>query len=232
MKIDVLTLFPEMFTPVVGSSILKRAVERDLLSVKLTNIRDFAYDKHRVVDDYPYGGGAGMVMKPEPIVLAVESVLAEAKVKPRVILMSPAGAVFDQNTARRLASLEHLVFICGHYEGIDERVREFVVDEELSIGDYVLTGGELPAMVIIDAVARLQPGVLGCFESSVEESFGESGLLEYPQYTRPREFRGSVVPEVLLSGNHKEISKWRLEQARKRTLERRPDLIKHPGKGG
>lgn len=232
MRIDVLTLFPEMFVPVTTSSILKRANEKGLLEVHLTNIRDYAFDKHRVVDDYPFGGGAGMVMKAEPIVLAVEDVLQRARgagvVKSRVILMSPAGAVFKQARAQELSQFEHLVFICGHYEGIDFRVNQLVVDEEISIGDYVLTGGELPAMVVIDCVARLLPGVLGSDESSAEESFSEEGLLEYPHYTRPREFRGLSVPEVLLSGNHKEITKWRRGCSLKRTIERRPDLVRGP----
>jgi len=231
MIIDILTLFPEMFVPITTSSILKRALVRDLLEVNLTNIRDFAYSKHRVVDDYPYGGGAGMVMKPEPIVLAVESVLARAKdkgvTKSHVILMSPGGAVYKQHTAERLARLEHLVFICGHYEGVDERVTKLVVDEEISIGDYVLTGGELPAMVVVDSLARLIPGVLGSNESSLDESF-QGNLLEYPQYTRPREFRGLSVPDVLLAGNHKEIAAWRRGQSLHKTKERRADLLEEP----
>ena len=231
MIVDILTLFPEMFAPVTTSSILKRAVARKILDVNLTNIRDYAYCKHRVVDDYPFGGGAGMVMKPEPIVLAVESALERARargvVNSRVILMSPAGKTYNQAAATRLSTSEHLVFICGHYEGVDERVSQLVVDEEISIGDYVLTGGELPAMVVVDSVARLLPGVLGSDESSLDESFTAS-LLEYPQYTRPREFRGITVPEVLLSGNHKEIAKWRRTQSLQRTLARRKDLVSKP----
>lgn len=221
-----------MFVPVTTSSILKRANEQGLLEVHLTNIRNFAFDKHRVVDDYPFGGGAGMVMKPEPIVLAVEDVLRRARDagvdKSRIILMSPAGAAFKQARAVELSHYEHLVFICGHYEGIDFRVNQLVVDEEISIGDYVLTGGELPAMVVIDCVARLTPGVLGSDESSAEESFSAEGLLEYPQYTRPREFRGLSVPEVLLSGHHQEITKWRRGCSLKRTIDKRPDLLKGP----
>lgn len=231
MIIDILTLFPEMFAPITTSSILKRAVEKGLVDVRLTDIRDFAFSKHRVVDDTPFGGGAGMVMKPEPIVLAVESVLERARqsgiLASRVILMSPAGSVYTQSTAVRLSTCAHLIFVCGHYEGIDERVSQLVVDEEISVGDYVLTGGELPAMIVVDSVARLLPGVLGCDESSVDESFSVGGL-EYPQYTRPREYRGLVVPDILLSGNHKEIAKWRRGQSLKRTLDRRPDLITGP----
>ena len=231
MIIDILTLFPEMFVPVTSSSILKRAVTRGILEVNLTNIRDFAYCKHRIVDDYPFGGGAGMVMKPEPITLAVESVIARARerglVSTRVVLMSPAGSTYKQETAARLSQCEHLVFICGHYEGVDERVSQLVVDEEISIGDYVLTGGELPAMVVVDSVARLLPGVLGSDESSIEESFS-ANLLEYPQYTRPREFRGMAVPDILLSGNHKEIAKWRRSKSLQRTLARRSDLLSQP----
>ena len=204
---------------------------RGILEVNLTNIRDFAYCKHRIVDDSPFGGGAGMVMKPEPIVLAVESAMARAQargvVNTRVVLMSPAGNPYKQETSARLSQYEHLVFICGHYEGVDERVSQLVVDEEISIGDYVLTGGELPAMVVVDSVARLIPGVLGSDDSSLDESFA-ANLLEYPQYTRPREFRGVSVPEVLLSGNHKEIAKWRRGQSLQRTLARRSDLLCEP----
>jgi tRNA (guanine37-N1)-methyltransferase len=229
MRIDVLTLFPEMFGPVIGASILKRAKERQLLSVNVTNIRDYAFDKHSVVDDYPFGGGAGMVLKAEPVALAVEDVVSRARssglARTRIILMSPQGQVFKQDVARRLAQEDHLVLICGHYEGVDERVVELLVDEEISVGDYVLTGGEIPAMVVMDSVGRLLPGVLGCAASSEEESFSEANLLEYPQYTRPREFRGLAVPPVLLSGNHAEIAKWRRGQSLKRTALRRPDLF-------
>lgn len=229
MRIDILSLFPEMFIPIIGSSILKRAQEKALVEINLHQIRDYAYDKHRVVDDYPFGGGAGMVLKVEPVVLAVEDVIAQAKREgydgSRVILLTPGGRVFKQELASELACTPHLVLICGHYEGVDERVVQLVVDEELSIGDYVLTGGEIPAMAIMDSVVRLLPGVLGSDHSSVEESFSAEGLLEYPQYTRPREFRNLPVPEVLLSGNHKDISRWRRGKALYRTMQRRPELL-------
>ncbi|MBS3938013.1 MAG: tRNA (guanosine(37)-N1)-methyltransferase TrmD [Peptococcaceae bacterium] len=229
MRVDVLTLFPEMFVPVIGASMLKIAAEKGLLTVSISNIRDFAYSKHRVVDDTPFGGGAGMVMKPEPLVIAVENALAEGgpmePTQRRVILMTPAGKIFSQAKAVELANLRHLVLICGHYEGIDQRVVDLVVDEELSIGDYVLTGGELPAMVVIDCVARLLPGVLGSELSARDETFAGDGWLEYPHYTRPREFRGRLVPEVLLSGDHARIARWRRGQSIKRTQARRPDLI-------
>ncbi len=222
MRIDVLTLFPEMFGGPLGHSILKRAIERGVLDVGLTNPRDFTTDRHRTVDDAPYGGGPGMVMKPGPLFAAVEAV---ARPGSRVVLLSPRGRVFTQAVARELAEGDHLVLICGHYEGVDERVREHLATDELSIGDYVLTGGELAAMVIVDAVARLLPGVLGDEGSSADESHSD-GLLEYPQYTRPRLFRGWPVPEVLLSGNHALIERWRRRQALLTTALRRPDLIR------
>lgn len=226
MKIDILTLFPEMFDGPFGASIIKRAREKGLLDIRTINIRDFARDKHRITDDYPFGGGAGMVMKPEPITEALESIVRRDGNQPKtVILMSPQGEVFSQKTAVELAQLPHIVFICGHYEGIDERVRESVVSREISIGDYVLTGGELPCMVVVDALARMIPGVLGEEESAVKDSFYD-GLLEYPQYTRPREYRGLKVPEILLSGDHGRIARWRRQQSLKRTLERRPDILK------
>jgi len=226
MKIDILTLFPEMFDGPFGASIIKRAREKGLLDIITTNIRDFARDKHRITDDYPFGGGAGMVMKPEPITEAFDAIIKrENKAPETVILLSPQGEVFNQQMAIGLSRLRHIVFVCGHYEGIDERVRESVVDREISIGDYVLTGGELPCMVIVDAVARMIPGVLGEEESAVKDSFYD-GLLEYPQYTRPREYRGLKVPEILLSGDHGKIARWRRQQSLKRTLERRPDLLK------
>lgn len=221
MRIDILTLFPGMFRGPFEESIIKRAVERGLLEIGIHNIRDFAPGRHRVADDYPYGGGAGMVMKPEPVFAAVEAV---RRPDSRVILMTPQGRLFTQSTAQDLSRLDHLVLLCGHYEGVDERVRDHLVDDELSIGDYVLTGGELPAMVVVDAVARLVPGVLGAGESAVEESFA-AGLLEYPHYTRPPDFRGWRVPQVLLSGNHARISRWRREQSLLRTLRRRPELL-------
>ena len=221
MKIDVLTLFPGMFPGPLDESIIKRAFESGRLRLGIRDLRDFTHDRHRKVDDRPFGGGPGMLMKPEPMFEAVEALRGE---KTRVILTSPAGRPFRQGIARELAAEEHLLLICGSYEGFDERVRECLADDELSIGDYVLTNGALPAMVIIDSVTRLLPGVLGDDESSVDESFSD-GLLEYPQYTRPAEFRGMNVPEVLLSGDHAAIERWRREQARLRTGQRRPDLL-------
>ncbi|HTL74012.1 MAG TPA: tRNA (guanosine(37)-N1)-methyltransferase TrmD [bacterium] len=221
MKIDVLTLFPAMFAGPLDESIIMRARKKGLLDLKIHQLRDWTHDRHRTVDDKPFGGGPGMLMKPEPLFEAVENLKRE---KTRVILFSPSGRKFDQSIARELAQQEDLLLITGHYEGFDERVREALVDDELSIGDYVLTNGALPAMVVIDAVARLLPGVLGDDESSHDESFSH-GLLEYPQYTRPAEFRGMKVPEVLLSGNHAEIEKWRREQAKLRTQKQRPDLL-------
>jgi len=220
MRIDVLTLFPGMFTGPLDESILRRARQSGALDLRIYNLRDWTHDKHRTVDDRPFGGGPGMLLKPEPIFEAVESLRTE---KSRVILLSPAGRLFRQEIARELAKESHLILICGSYEGVDERVRTHLVDDEISIGDYVLTSGALPAMVIIDAVTRLLPGVLGDEQSAEEESFSD-GLLEYPQYTRPAEYRGLRVPEILLSGNHEEIAKWRLQQAIERTRQRRPDL--------
>lgn len=222
MKIDVLTLFPAMFAGPLDESIIKRARQAGLLDLQLHQLRDWTHDRHKTVDDRPFGGGPGMLLKPEPIFEAVESLQRE---KTRVILMSPAGRKFNQAIARELARQEHLLIVTGHYEGFDERIREALADDELSIGDYVLTNGALPAMVVIDAVTRLLPGVLGDDASSNDESFSH-GLLEYPQWTRPAEFRGMKVPDVLVSGNHAEIAKWRAEQAKKRTQERRPDLMK------
>jgi tRNA (guanine37-N1)-methyltransferase len=221
MKIDVLTLFPAMFAGPLDESIIARARRAGLLDLGIHNLRDYAHDRHKSVDDRPFGGGPGMLLKPEPIFEAVEKLAGE---RTRVILLSPAGRVFNQTIARELAQFEELLIITGHYEGFDERIREQLADDELSIGDYVLTNGALPAMVIIDAVTRLLPGALGDDQSSQEESFSH-GLLEYPQYTRPAEFGGMKVPEVLLSGNHAEIAKWRAEQSRQRTVERRPDLM-------
>jgi tRNA (guanine37-N1)-methyltransferase len=221
MKIDVLTLFPGMFPGPLDESIIKRACESGRLRLGIRDLRDYTHDRHRKVDDRPFGGGPGMLMKPEPLFEAVEALRGE---KTRVILTSPAGRPFRQEIARELAAEEHLLLVCGSYEGFDERVRECLADDELSIGDYVLTNGALPAMVIIDSVTRLLPGVLGDDESSVDESFSD-GLLEYPQYTRPAEFRGMTVPEVLLSGDHAAIERWRREQARLRTGQRRPDLL-------
>jgi tRNA (guanine37-N1)-methyltransferase len=221
MKIAVLTLFPAMFAGPLDESIVMRARRAGLLDLSIHNLRDYAHDRHRTVDDRPFGGGPGMLLKPEPLFEAVEKL---AQDKTRVILLSPAGRVFNQAIARELALLDDLLLVSGHYEGFDERVRAELADDELSIGDYVLTNGALPAMVVVDAVTRLLPGALGDDESAHEESFSH-GLLEYPHYTRPAAFRGMKVPEVLLSGNHAEIAKWRAEQARQRTKERRPDLL-------
>lgn len=222
MKIDVLTLFPGMFAGPLDESIIKRARETGTLDLRIHNLRDYTHDRHRTVDDKPFGGGPGMLLKPEPIFEAVEALATE---RTHVVLLSPSGRTVNQAVVRELAQLSHLLLISGSYEGVDERVRETLVDDELSIGDYVLTNGALPAMVIIDAVTRLLPGVLGDDASAVDESFSH-GLLEYPQYTRPAEFRGMKVPEILLSGHHAEIAKWRTEQARQRTRQRRPDLLK------
>lgn len=221
MNIHVLSLFPDMFESVFQQSILKKAQDKGAVSIQVTDFRDFA-DNRRQADDYPYGGGAGMVLKPEPVFRAVEAVTRERK--PRVILMCPQGERLTQKKAEELAGEEELVFICGHYEGYDERIREHLVTDEISIGDFVLTGGELAAMTVIDSVVRLLPGVLGNADSSVRDSFS-TGFLEHPQYTRPAEYRGLTVPPVLLSGNHAKIEAWREEQALKRTLERRPDLL-------
>lgn len=222
MQIDILTLFPGVFSGIFSESILKRALDKGIVGIQTWNIRDFTQDKHRVVDDYPYGGGAGMVMKPEPIARAIAKVKEQSDAK--VIYMAPQGTTFTQQKAEELALLPQLVILCGHYEGIDERVRKTLVDEEISIGDYVLTGGELAAAVVVDAVVRLLPGVLGSAESATEESFSDH-LLEYPQYTRPPEFMGLGVPEVLLSGHHAQIAKWRREESLRITWERRPDLL-------
>ena len=222
MNIHVLSLFPDMFTGVFGSSILKKAQEKKAVELAVTDIREFSENKHKQVDDYPYGGGAGMVLKPEPMFNAVEAITAGRK--PRVILMCPQGERFTQKKAEELATEEELVFLCGHYEGYDERIREHLVTDEISIGDFVLTGGELPAMTVIDAVVRLLPGVLGQQDSHIQDSFS-TGLLEHPHYTRPADYKGMKVPDVLLSGNHAKIEAWREEQSFKRTLERRPDLL-------
>ncbi|WP_054957802.1 tRNA (guanosine(37)-N1)-methyltransferase TrmD [Paenibacillus dakarensis] len=250
MKVDVLTLFPEMFDGVFHTSILGKAAEKGIVSLNAVNFRSYSGNKHSQVDDTPYGGGGGMVLKPEAIFSAVEDLVStppmkrsdhsdpvvddlsasasmEGTARPaRVILMCPQGEPFTQRKAEELAREEHLVFICGHYEGYDERIREHLVTDELSIGDYVLTGGELPAMVIIDSVVRLLPGVLGNEMSAVTDSFS-TGLLEYPHYTRPADFRGWKVPDILLSGHHANIEVWRREQALKRTFERRPELLEN-----
>ncbi|MBR2518582.1 MAG: tRNA (guanosine(37)-N1)-methyltransferase TrmD [Selenomonadaceae bacterium] len=226
MLIDVITLFPEMFTGVFGESIIKRAVDKNILEIRFTQLRDFAFDKHRQVDDSPFGGGAGMVLKPEPVYRAVRDVLSKSdeNISRKIILPDPSGEVFTQDKAKELAALDQIIFVCGHYEGFDARIYD-LADELISIGDYVLTGGELPAMVIVDAVARMLPNVLGSAESAETDSFF-GGLLGFPQYTRPREFEGKIVPDVLLSGNHAEIKKWREEQSLNLTRARRPDLLK------
>ena len=224
MHFDVFTLFPTIFESPLRESILKRAQEAGRLSVALHDIRDYATDKHRTTDDYVYGGGGGMVMKPEPIFAAVEHVLGEALPETPLILASPQGRLFTQEVAAELARHERLALICGRYEGVDERVRQQLVTDELSIGDYVLTGGELPALVLIDAITRLLPGVLGDSGATLNDSHA-SGLLEYPHFTRPPEFRGHAVPDVLLSGHHAQIASWRRREALRRTLERRPDLL-------
>ncbi len=225
MRVDIVTIFPEAFTP-LELSMIGRARERGLLQITIWDLRDFTTDRHRQVDDAPYGGGAGMVMKPEPFFAAVDAIRAAAGAEPsHVILTSPQGARLTHALAEEMAGTRHLVLLCGHYEGIDERVREGLATDEISIGDYVLTGGELPAMVIVDAVARFVPGVVGDAASVEADSFAQ-GLLDYPHYTRPPEFRGMKVPEVLLSGNHKAIRRWRRTQRLRRTLQRRPDLLK------
>lgn len=222
MRIDIVTLFPRMFEGPLDESILKKARERGFVQIEIHNVRDHAEGKHRITDDRPFGGGPGMVMKVEPMVRCIESV---KKPESRVILLTPQGKRLEQSMLQRLAKEKHLILVCGHYEGVDDRVRQMVVDEEISIGDYVLTNGAIPAMVVVDGVSRLLPGVLGHEDSAKDESFSH-GQLEYPQFTRPEEFRGMKVPEVLLSGNHQEIAKWRQEMSEKRTQTQRPDLLK------
>lgn len=222
MKIDYLTLFPEMFEGVLNHSILKRAQDKGIINVNTINFRDYSVNKHNQVDDYPFGGGQGMVLKPEPVFNAMKDI--QHNDETRVILMCPQGRPFTQKIAQELSSTEHIVFICGHYEGYDERIREHLVTDEISMGDYVLTGGELPAMTMTDAIVRLIPGVLGNQQSHQDDSFSD-GLLEFPQYTRPREFQGMTVPDVLLSGNHAHIEKWRHKQKLIRTYLKRPDLL-------
>ena len=223
MKITILTLFPEMFTGPFSCSIIKRAAEKGLVELETVNLRDFTKDRHRTVDDTPYGGGPGMVLKPEPVFEAVETIIGKKGRKPYTVLTTPQGEVFRQQIATELAGKEELLFICGHYEGYDERIRT-LADRELSIGDYVLTGGELPAMVMIDAVVRLLPGALGAPEAASNDSFS-AGLLDYPQYTKPAVYKGLVVPDVLLSGHHQQIAAWRRREALLRTAERRQDLL-------
>ncbi len=223
-RFDVLTIFPEYFASPLETAVLKKARERGLIEVRLINLRDFTHDKHHTVDDRPFGGGEGMVFKPEPLFEAIEHLKAEPP-KPWVVYLSPQGRVLNQEIVRELSEKGRLLLICGRYEGIDERIREHCVDDEISIGDYVVFGGEVAALVVIEAVSRLVPGVVGCRDSVEKESFSE-GLLKYPQYTRPREFRGWKVPEVLLSGDHAKIARWRREKSLEVTFKRRPDLLK------
>lgn len=224
MHFHIMTLFPEMITNGMNDSVIGRAVRNGLITVNAVNIRDYSTDKHKHVDDYPYGGGAGMVMQPGPIYDCYKDITKDMTKRPRVLYMTPQGSVFTQEKAQELAGEESLIFLCGHYEGVDERILDEIVTDHLSIGDYVLTGGELPAMVMMDSIARLIPGVLGSSESAPHDSF-QDGLLEYPQYTRPETFHGVTVPEVLLSGHHANIDLWRRQQSLKRTYERRPDLL-------
>ncbi len=225
MRIDIVTIFPGMFEPVLNESIIKRAQNKGKVKIHVHNLRDYSCDKHKKVDDRPFGGGSGMVMRPEPIFNAVEDIKLKTKSKKlKVILLCPQGEKLNQKIAKRLAKYKHLILICGHYEGIDERVRQYLVDEKISIGDYVLTGGELPAMVLVDCLVRLIPGVLGNKNSLNFESFA-GNLLEYPQYTRPANYRRMKAPAILLSGNHKKIAQWRQNQAFKRTKKIRPDLL-------
>jgi tRNA (guanine37-N1)-methyltransferase len=230
MQIYILTLFPEMFSGPFSSGLFQKAIDKGVVKVDIRDIRDYTHDKHHTTDDSPYGGGAGMVMKPEPIFEAVEAIKTELNQKENaenipVILLTPQGRVFTQEGAKKLTQFNNMIFICGHYEGVDERVREHLVTDEISIGDYVLSGGELAAMVVINTVVRLIPGFLGSPESLLSESHTDN-VLEYPQYTRPPEFRGWAVPDVLLSGNHAQIARWREEQSIIRTKQRRPDMIK------
>ena len=229
VQIDILTLFPQMFQSPLSAGIFKRAIDRKLVEINICNIRDYTHDKHHTVDDYPYGGGAGMVLKPEPIFEAVEARKSEISLKEGtdgmpIILLTPQGRLFSQQIALELSKYSHLILICGHYEGVDERVREHLVTDEISIGDYVLSGGELAAMVVADAIVRLVPGVLGSAASAIDDSH-TTGLLEHPQYTRPPVYREWAVPEILLSGNHAHVAKWHRQQAIIRTLERRPELL-------
>jgi len=225
MRIDIITIFPGMFSNVLDASIIKRAQAKGKAKILVHDLRDYTLDKHRKVDDRPFGGGSGMVMQAEPIFRAVEAIRKKSKSKGKVILLCPQGRTFHQEIAKKISKYRHLILICGHYEGVDERVRDYLADEEISIGDYVLTGGELPAMVLVDSIVRLLPGVLGDKNSLKFESF-EGNLLEYPQYSRPAKFKGYQVPEILLSGAHDKISAWRKAEALKRTKAKRPDLLK------
>lgn len=221
MRIDVMTLFPEMFESPLKESLLKKAIEKSIIDISFTNIRDFSTNKHHKVDDYPYGGGKGLVISPEPVILAFESI--EKRPRTKTIFLSPGGKVLSQEKLKELSCFDQLILLCGHYEGIDQRAIDTIVDEEISIGDYILTGGELPALVLIDGVSRYVEGVVGSKESVLEDSLSD-GLLKYPQYTNPRNFRNMEVPEILLSGHHKKIQEWRIEQSYKRTKINRPDL--------
>lgn len=223
IRFDILSIFPEMFESPFNSSLIKKALDRNLVDIRVHDIRRYALDKHRMTDDYPYGGGGGMVMKVEPVVRALDDIVP-AESTCQVLLMTPQGEPFSQKIAEDLVRCNHIVIICGHYEGIDERIREHLVDREISIGDYVLTGGELPAMILVDAISRLVPDVLGNNESVLFDTFA-TGLLEHPQYTRPQEYRTWTVPEILLSGDHKKIDQWRRKKSLERTLTRRPDLL-------
>ena len=226
MRFHIMTLFPEIFNSYMSESIMKRAAEKGIIEVNIYNIRDFSTNKHKKVDDYPFGGGAGMVMTPQPIYDTYKHIVDKFNIKePRVIYLTPKGKVHSQNIASEMSTFEDIILLCGHYEGIDQRIIDSIVTDEISIGDYVLTGGELPALILIDSISRLIPGVLNQNESFEEESFKDN-LLEYPHYTRPREFMGMEVPEVLLSGNHKKIDEWRHEKSIEITKERRPDLYK------
>jgi tRNA (guanine37-N1)-methyltransferase len=226
MRIDVLTLFPEIFSGYLGQSLLKRAIDAGIVDVPIHNIRDWAQGKHRQVDDRPFGGGPGMVLRPEPVVECVEAIQGQGSEPGHLVLLSPQGRRLDQRIVAELAGHKRLLLICGRYEGVDQRVVDLLRPDELSIGDYILGGGEVAAMVVVDAVVRLVPGVLGDGESNKQDSFsGEPPLLEFPQYTRPREYRGLVVPDLLMTGNHPEIARWREGQKRKRTIERRADLL-------
>ncbi len=227
MLIEIVSVFPELFRGVFTESILKRAQEKGLVEIRVHDLRAFSDDQHRKVDDAPYGGGPGMVMKPEPFFKAVRTIREKCPLAGRVILLSPQGRLLTQQRLRELSKASHLILLCGRYEGVDERVRMYLADEEISIGDYVLTGGEIPAMVLIDALIRLLPGVLN--EASLQEESFAQGLLEYPQYTRPQDFEGMCVPEILLSGNHENIRQWRYQEALKRTFKLRPDLLQKKG---
>ena len=224
MRFDIITIFPDIFASFLSESLMAKAIEKKLLEVRVTTPRDFAADRHHTSDDRPYGGGPGMVLKPEPIAAAVEAIMADLPYKPRRIYLSPSGRTLTQARVRELSREDGLLLICGRYEGLDQRVIDLWVDEEISIGDYVVNGGEVPAMVLMEAVSRLIPGFMGKFESADEESH-ESGLLEYPHYTRPPEFRGLRVPEILLSGHHKDVAEWRLKASLARTLETRPEML-------